>query len=344
MTNRKLSPKKSLISIPFIVAFVLICLLAYQNGAKWLRFFFVYLSRAKWARNLVTSLSLAKQVSRRFVAGETIQEAVDAAKILNKQGMSATLDFLGESVTDAEVAAASADEILALLDSIEASGVNANVSVKLSQLGLRIDPKLALANMRRILERARNYGNKVRVDMEESDLVDVTLSLYRTLRDEDGFDNVGVVIQSYLFRSAGDVEKLVDEGAWIRLCKGAYAEPPHIAFPKKSDTDNSFIELTNFMLSEKARKNGVFLGIATHDPQMIDASLDYVNSNQIQAKEFEFQMLFGIRRELQKKLVEQGYQVRIYVPYGTAWYPYLVRRLAEHPANLWFFINNLFRR
>jgi len=305
MKNRKLSPKKSLISIPVIVAFVVLCLLAYQNGAKWLRFFFVYLSRAKWARNLVTSLSLAKQVSRRFVAGETIQEAVDAAMILNKQGMSATLDFLGESVTDAEVAVASADEILALLDSIEASGVNANVSVKLSQLGLRIDPKLALANMRRILD---------------------------------------VVIQSYLFRSAGDVEKLVDEGAWIRLCKGAYAEPPHIAFPKKSDTDNSFIELTNFMLSEKARKNGVFLGIATHDPQMIDASLDYVNSNQIQAKEFEFQMLFGIRRELQKKLVEQGYQVRIYVPYGTAWYPYLVRRLAEHPANLWFFINNLFRR
>jgi proline dehydrogenase len=255
------------------------------------------------------------------VAGETIREAVDAAKILNKQGMSATLDFLGESVTDEEVAVESADEILALLDSIDASGVDANVSVKLSQLGLRIDHKLALANMRRILERARKYDNKVRIDMEESDLVDVTLSLYRTLRDEDGYDNVGV-----------------------RLCKGAYAEPPDIAFPKKADTDNSFVELTYFMLSEEARQNGVHLGIATHDSRMIDASLDYVNSNQVGAEEFEFQMLFGIRREYQKKLVEQGYQVRIYVPYGTAWYPYLVRRLAEHPANLWFFINNLFRK
>ncbi len=344
MANRKKSPNKSLISIPFIVAFVLFCLLAYQNGAKWLRSFFSYLSRARWARNLVTGLSLAKQVSRRFVAGETIQEAVEAARILNKQGMSATLDFLGESVTDEEVAIASADEILALLDSIDASGVNANVSVKLSQLGLRIDQKLALANMRRILERAQKYDNKVRIDMEESDLVDVTLALYRTLRDEEGYDNVGVVIQSYLHRSAGDVEKLVDEGAWIRLCKGAYAEPPHVAFPKKADTDRSFAELTRFMLSDEARQNGVYLGIATHDPAMIDASLDYVNSNQVKAEEFEFQMLFGIRRELQKKLVEQGYQVRIYVPYGTAWYPYLVRRLAEHPANLWFFINNLFRK
>jgi len=343
MPQRKTPPSKSLISIPFVVGFVVLCLLVYHNGAKWLRSILIYLSHARWARDLVTDLALANKVSRRFVAGETIDEAVLAAHSLNQMGMSVTLDFLGESVTDEEVAIASADEILSLLDSIDSSGVNASVSVKLSQLGLRIDRELALQNMRRILKRAQDYNNMVRIDMEESDLVDTTLGLYRTLRNEDGFDNVGVVIQSYLYRSAEDVEKLIDEGASVRLCKGAYSEPPDIAFPKKIDTDDSFIQLTNVMLSETARNNGVFLGIATHDQNMINASLDYVKSNGIASDEFEFQMLFGIRRELQKNLVKQGYGIRIYVPYGTAWYPYLVRRLAEHPANLWFFVNNLFR-
>lgn len=344
MSDRKSAAKKSLISLPFFALLIVLSLLLYQNGAKWLRFVLIYLSHAKWARDLVTGLSLAKRVSSRFVAGETIGEAVDVAQALNLKGMAVTLDFLGESVSDKDVALASADEIVELLDSIESSGVNANVSVKLSQLGLRIDEELALANMRRILDHARRYNNKVRIDMEESDVVDTTLALYRKLRDEDGFGNVGVVIQAYLFRSADDVEKLVDEGAWIRLCKGAYAEPPDIAFPKKGDTDRNFVELTQFMLSENARDRGAYLGIATHDEDMIDASLDYVNSFNIPADEFEFQMLFGIRRDLQKTLVDKGYKVRIYVPYGTAWYPYLVRRLAEHPANLWFFISNLLRR
>lgn len=344
MTDGKTAAKKSLISLPIFATSIILSVLLYQNGAKWLRFVLIYLSHAKWARDLVTGLSLAKRVSSRFVAGETIGEAMDAARILNHKGMTVTLDFLGESVSDKEVALASADEIVELLDKIDSSGVNANVSVKLSQLGLRIDEELALANMRRILDHARGYNNKVRIDMEESDVVDTTLALYRKLRDEDGFDNVGVVIQAYLYRSAEDVEKLVDEGAWIRLCKGAYAEPPEIAFPKKGDTDRNFVELTQFMLSDSARERGAYLGIATHDENMIDASLDYVNSTDVQSDEFEFQMLFGIRRDLQKTLVDEGYKVRIYVPYGTAWYPYLVRRLAEHPANLWFFISNLFRR
>ena len=344
MSKMEKAPNRSLITIPFLAALILLAILLYKNGAQWLRSILIYFSQARWARDLVTGLSLAKNVSRRFVAGESIQEAIVAAQSLNQKEMSTTLDFLGESVTDKELAVASADEILQLLDAIERSGVNANVSVKLSQLGLRIDSELALANMRRILDRARSYNNKVRIDMEESDLVDATLSLYRTLRDEDGFANVGVVIQSYLYRSADDVERLVNEGAWIRLCKGAYAEPPHIAFSKKSDTDRSFVELTRVMLSNQARENGVYLGIATHDEKMIQAALDYVNNNGITPSDFEFQMLFGIRRELQRRLVEQGYQVRIYIPYGTAWYPYLVRRLAEHPANLWFFVSNFFRR
>ncbi len=344
MSERKATPQKSLISLPFFAALIILSLLLYQNGAKWLRSVLIYLSHAKWARDLVTGHSLANRVSSRFVAGESIGEAVDTARTLNLKGMTVTVDFLGESVTDKDVAIASADEIVDLLDSIDSSGVNANVSVKLSQLGLRIDEELALTNMRRILNHARGYNNKVRIDMEESDVVDTTLALYRKLRDEDGFDNVGVVIQSYLYRSADDVEKLVDEGAWIRLCKGAYAEPPDIAFPKKGDTDSNFVELTQFMLSKNARDKGVYLGIATHDENMIDASLDYVNSTNIPPDKFEFQMLFGIRRELQKALVDKGYKVRIYVPYGTAWYPYLVRRLAEHPANLWFFVSNLLRR
>jgi proline dehydrogenase len=344
MSDRKTAARKSLISIPFLIAILVLCFLVYQNGAKWLRSVLIYLSHAKWARDLVTGLSLSKQVSRRFVAGETIDEAIEAARLLNQNGMAATLDFLGESVNDRAVAVSSADEILELLDHIESSGIEANVSVKLSQLGLRIDEELAHENMRRILKHAKGYGNKVRIDMEESDLVDTTLALYRTLRDVDGYDNVGVVIQSYLHRSADDVAKLVDEGAWIRLCKGAYAEPPDIAFPYKADTDRNFTKLTYFMLSETARNNSVYLGIATHDENMINASLNYVKSLQIPADEFEFQMLYGIRRELQKSLVRDGYRVRIYVPYGTAWYPYLVRRLAEHPANMWFFVSNFFRR
>jgi proline dehydrogenase len=211
-------------------------------------------------------------------------------------------------------------------------------------LGLKINNELALDNLRQILSEACHYNNKVRIDMEESQAVDATLDKYRTLRDNDGFDNVGVVIQAYIFRSEADVRQLIEEGAWVRLCKGAYAEPPEVAFPAKADTDANFIKLTQMMLSEKARQNGTYLGIATHDEAMINAAIQYVRENKIPQNAFEFQMLYGIRRELQEALVKQGYQVRIYIPYGTAWYPYFVRRLAERPANLWFFVSNFFRR
>jgi proline dehydrogenase len=246
-------------------------------------------------------------------------------------------------VTDEAVAAAARDEILQLLERINSTGLEANVSVKLTQLGLRIRKEFAIENLRQILTRAQGYGNKIRIDMEESELVDMTLDIYHALKDEYGFENVGVVIQSYLYRSEKDVKELIQEGAWVRLCKGAYAEPPDIAFPDKADTDANYILLTKMMLSEEARNKGVYLGVATHDEEIIEATIDFAKENEIPPDDYEFQMLYGIRRDLQVRLVDQGYKLRIYVPYGTAWYPYFVRRLAERPANLWFFISNLLR-
>lgn len=341
MSPEKSRQKRS--SLPIIVGFFLLAFLFYLYGEKWLRNILIYLSHAVWARDLVSGLPIAKQVAGRFVAGETAEEAMAATSTLNEQGMLVTLDYLGESVSDSAEAIASKDEIIGLFKKINDCGVQANVSIKLSQLGLKIDKNLALDNLRQILQEARKYNNKVRIDMEESQVVDATLDIYRTLRDEYGFDNTGVVIQSYLYRSEKDVRQLIQEGAWVRLCKGAYAEPPEVAFPAKADTDANYIKLLQMMLSEEARQNGVYLGVATHDEDMINAAIQFVQDQQIPKDAFEFQMLYGIRRELQETLVRQGYKLRIYVPYGTAWYPYFVRRLAERPANLWFFISNFFR-
>ena len=333
-----------LLWVPVTLALTLLIVALYLYGERWLRLVLIYFSQASWARRMVNNLSIARRVARRFVAGESIDEAMAATQALNARQMMVTLDYLGESVTDEAVAAASRDEILRLLDRIEATGVDANVSLKLSQLGLRIHHDIAMENLRQIVSRAQEYGNRVRIDMEESELVDRTLDIYRTLRDQLGYQNVGVVIQSYLYRSERDVEQLIKEGAWIRLCKGAYAEPPDIAFPNKSDTDANYVKLTHMMLSKEAREQGVYLAVATHDEKMVRAALDYAAREDISQADYEFQMLYGIRRDLQENLVAQGYQVRTYVPYGTAWYPYFVRRLAERPANLWFFFSNLLKR
>jgi proline dehydrogenase len=334
----------ALLLLPITLVLIVFIAVLYLYGERWLRLVLIYFSQAGWARRLVSNLSLAKRVARRFVAGESLDEAMAATQALNARQMMVTLDYLGESVTDEAVAASSRDEILRLLDRIEATGVDANVSIKLSQLGLRIHDEIASDNLRQIASRAQEYGNRVRIDMEESELVDKTLDIYRTMRDQMGYQNLGVVIQSYLYRSERDVEKLIDEGAWIRLCKGAYAEPPEIAFPNKADTDANYVHLTQMMLGNKALKNGVYLGVATHDEKMIQATLKYATRENISPKDYEFQMLYGIRRDLQEDLVARGYQVRTYVPYGTAWYPYFVRRLAERPANLWFFFSNLLKR
>lgn len=329
--------------LPLLVTIVVLIGIMYLYGERWLHHVLLYLSGAAWARRLISSMPLAWRVASRFVAGESIADALTAARALNAKGMHVTMDFLGESVTNTFEAVDARDEILRLVDRIAETDLDATVSVKLSQLGLKIDPQLALDNMRLILERAREHDNWVRIDMEESAVVDTTLDIYRALRYDFGFDNVGVVIQSYLYRSEEDVQRLIAEGANVRLCKGAYMEPADVAFPEKADTDENFVKLMQMMLSEEAREQGTHLAVATHDEAMVEATLDHVRSQHIPAEAFEFQLLYGIRRELQELLVEQGYQVRIYVPYGTAWYPYFTRRLAERPANLWFFVSNFFR-
>jgi proline dehydrogenase len=338
-----MNEKKSTLLFPVLIGLLLTAVALYKYGEQWLRSLLLYLSTAVWARETVNQIPFAWQVASRFVAGETIDDALVAAKTLNDKGMLVTMDYLGESVTTADESIIARDEILRLLDAINQSAITANVSVKLSQLGLKLDAHLALNNMRTILQRAHQHQNKIRIDMEESALTDVTLHLYRTLRHEDGFDNVGIVIQAYLYRTEQDTCQLIDEGAWVRLCKGAYAEPPELAFPIKADTDANYIKLMQLLLSPQARQNGVYVGIATHDEKMIQATMTYVQEQAIPADQFEFQMLYGIRRELQEQLVQRGQQIRIYVPYGKAWYPYFVRRLAERPANLWFFISNFFR-
>lgn len=320
---------------------VLVLLTLYAE--KWLKAVLHYLSNAPWARRFVSDFPPAWSVASRFVAGETIAEAMQVAQELNEKGMVATLAYLGEGITDPDEACRARDEILNLLQSINETGVEAGISVKLSHLGVKIDPDLALENMRLILERAQQHGLFVRIDMEESALVDTTLKLYRSLRDNFGFDNTGVVIQSYLYRSEADVRRLASEGASVRLCKGAYNEPPQIAFPKKQDTNDNFVHLMKLLLAQEARNNGTYAALATHDEQMIQATIDFIAENDVPQSDYEFQMLYGIRRRLQETLIRNGHDLRIYVPYGTAWYPYFMRRLAERPANLWFFLNSLLR-
>ncbi len=334
----------------FPTLFVLLSLIASAGllmrfGGQWLHLLLLYLSGAAWARKIVSDLPIAQNVAARFVAGETADDAINTARDLNARGMAVTMDYLGESVTNAADASAARDEILRLLDKIHQSGVNANVSIKLTQLGLQIDPDLALNNMRQIMQRARQHNNKIRIDMEESAVTQATLDVYYTLRDQDGYGhNVGIVIQAYLRRSEADIRQLAADGAWVRLCKGAYAEPHDVAFAQKTETDANYLALARILLSDEARQKGVYLGLATHDEAIIQETMAFLKNSHIPPEAFEYQMLYGIRRELQESLAQQGYQVRIYVPYGKAWYPYFMRRLAERPANLWFFISNFMKK
>jgi proline dehydrogenase len=317
--------------------------LFYRNGENWLRQVLIYLSQARWARQLVSNWSVSWRVASRFVAGTDREAAMDITRSMNANGLLVTLDFLGESCTSEGEALQARAEITRLLDDIEQNQLGANVSLKPSQLGLKIDPGLALDNICALVQKAKQVGNFIRIDMEDHPTTDATLGIYRHLRHEAGLDNVGVVIQSYLYRSEADVEQLIEDGARVRLCKGAYAEPDDVAFPKKIDTDANYINLSRLLLSPTARQKGVYPAFATHDPKMIDEIKRYVQTNKIPHDAFEFQMLYGIRRDLQAALAREGYRMRVYVPYGTAWYPYFVRRLAERPANLWFFASNLVR-
>ncbi len=307
-----------------------------------MRSMLLWLSRNKRVRQLMSSWGVARRAARRFVAGETIDDALAAIRELNAQGITATLDHLGENVETREDAARATDDYLKVLDAIGQAGLTSHVSVKLTALGLDLGDELCRENVAKILAKAKAIGTRVRIDMESTEYTDRTLAIYRSLRAE--YDNVGIVIQSYLYRSEADIAALCEEGAHVRLCKGAYKEPPTLAFPKKADVDASYVRLMKMLLSAPARAKGTRAALATHDPKMIDATRRFAEEEMIPRDEFEFQMLHGIRRDLQQQLVADGYAVRVYVPYGTEWYPYFMRRLAERPANVWFIVSNFFKK
>ena len=336
------SRSRSAFLIPALFLGVISWLL-YRNGESWLRQVLLYVSNAGWAREMVSNWSISWRVASRFVAGSDRDAAMAVTRDMNDAGLLITLDFLGESCTNEGEAYQARAEILRLLDDIDQRGLNANVSVKPSQLGLKIDPNLAFENICALVSKASEVGNFIRIDMEDHPTTDATLDVYRRLRYQENLSNVGVVIQSYLYRSEADIEQLIEDGARVRLCKGAYAEPAEVAFPHKPDVDANYLNLSRLLLSPAARAKGVYPAFATHDPKMIDDIKRYIQVNHIPSDAFEFQMLYGIRRDLQEELVKEGYRVRVYVPYGTAWYPYFVRRLAERPANMWFFISNFLR-
>lgn len=297
----------------------------------------IALSESSSARRFVKSAPGARTMARRFVAGETVEDGVRAARVLNQAGMSVSLDYLGESVSSREEAKAAADVYLRLLSSIAAEKLDANVSLKLTQMGQDIDEDFLRENVGRVIDHARSHDIFVRFDMESSGYTQKTLDFFRRLWGE-GYRNIGVVIQSYLRRSAGDIEQLNQEKVRVRLCKGAYKEPPSVAYQPKSEVDDNYVHLMKLLL-----QHGNYPGIATHDQNMIRATREFAAAIRKPVDQYEFQMLYGVRRDLQQALVRDGYRMRVYVPFGEAWYPYLMRRMAERPANLLFIVNSVLR-
>jgi proline dehydrogenase len=301
-----------------------------------MRYGLLWLSERQGVFNFVRRNRLARKFASRFVAGETIESAVAAAGELKARGIASTLDLLGESVTAEAEAVAARNQYLAMLDRMAAAGVEVNVSVKLTQMGLDISEELCAANLTCILEKAERVSGFVRLDMEGSDYTQRTLDFFEQRLFERFGRHCGVVIQAMLRRSAADVEKLIAMRARVRLCKGAYLEPPSVAFPDKADVDKSYVALMERLLA-----NGNYPGLATHDEAIIARARELVRRDSIPAERFEFQMLYGVRRDLQLRLVRDGYRMRVYVPFGTQWYPYLMRRLAERPANIAFILGNV---
>ena len=298
----------------------------------------IYLSQKEGLKEFAARFSLFKKLTTRFIDGETIDEAIAAIREVNARGCTASFDHLNESVGSAAETEAEVTEYLNVLGRIDETGIKSNVSIKLSQFGLEIDPELAYRNARRIVEDATRRGNFVRIDMEGSNVTQATLDIFTRLRSEFDLNDVGIVVQSYLYRTLEDVSELLKIPARIRLCKGAYNEPAEVAYPEKKDTDENYVRAMQLLLA-----SGVYHGIATHDPKMIDATIDFAQREGIAKDAFEFQMLYGIRRDLQEQLARDGYGMRVYVPYGKHWYPYFMRRLAERPANIWFVMKNIFR-
>lgn len=320
-----------------------------------LRSLLIYLSKAGWAQKLVTGWSIAWRVASRFVAGVTVQEAVGVIRGLNESCINATLDQLGEHTSTVEEADRATDDILQIFDQINRAGVRANVSIKLTQIGLGLDEEICRQNLVRILEQVKKYGTFLRIDMEDTPYTDITLSMYYSMLQR-GFNvnQVGIVVQAYLYRTEADVRKLLEYGAHLRLVKGAYQEPSDKAFPKKADVDANYDLLTKLMIDAacKIQANKISAdghvppipAIATHDEKRIAFAKQYAEKVGLPKDAMEFQMLYGIRRDLQEQLVKQGYPVRVYVPFGAEWYPYFMRRLAERPANIWFFVSNYLKK
>jgi proline dehydrogenase len=281
---------------------------------------------------------VARRLASRFVPGETIDSALGALRDLNAAGIAATVDLLGESVTSASEARAARDVYVQLLERIRAGGADANVSVKLTQMGLDIDPALCEHNMRAIIGRARGDGSFVRIDMESSAYTQRTLDLFQRVLYPAFGNAVGVVLQSYLRRTAEDVDAMIALKARVRLCKGAYQEPASVAFPEKRDVDANYVACM-----ERLLEAGNYPGLATHDERIIAIAKAFARNKKIDPSRFEFQMLYGVRRDLQRQLRREGYNVRVYVPFGGHWYPYLMRRLAERPANIGFMLGNIIR-
>jgi len=303
-----------------------------------LRSTLLYLSNQPRVFRFVRNNKLAKKFASRFVAGETLPEALEAVKALNAKGITASLDLLGESVNNEKEARSAATDYIQILDSIRQQNLDANVSLKLTAMGLDISEELCVAIMHDILERARKYDTFVRLDMEGSSYTDRTLRLFEDRLYPTYRNNVGIVLQSYLYRTWSDVERAVQLKCRVRLCKGAYKEPASVAFAEKKDVDANYIKCVHELLG-----NGNYPGIATHDPAIINEVKRYVAEKNIDRSRFEFQMLYGVRRDLQEQLVKEGYRMRVYVPFGTQWYPYLMRRLAERPANVAFITGNVVR-
>ena len=302
-----------------------------------LRSILLKLSQSSRLGHFVIHNATSRRMARRFVAGETLDDAVAAARALNQAGRLVTLDCLGESVSSEAEARRAAETYIAMFDRIAAEKLDANVSLKLTQLGLDISEPLCETLLEKVVQHAAAEHNFVRIDMEASAYTARTVALCKGMRAKS--NSVGTVLQSYLYRTEQDAADLISAGCRIRLVKGAYKEPPAVAYPKKSDVDANYARVMQLLLP-----SGIYHAIATHDPRLLDATKQFAAQQGIRSDQFEFQMLYGIRTDLQEQLVREGYRLRVYVPYGSDWFPYFMRRLAERPANLKFFLSNLFRR
>ncbi|HEU4522156.1 MAG TPA: proline dehydrogenase family protein [Thermoanaerobaculia bacterium] len=304
------------------------------------RAIFIALSESRALRGVAERSRIGRRLSGRFVAGMTVEQALEATAATNGRGMSVSVDNLGENVTNIEEARESEHLYHELIDQIVGRKLDANVSLKLTHMGLDVDESVSRTIVNELVAHAARNDNFVRIDMEGSPYTQKTLDIVRELHRQPGnAGHVGAVIQAYLRRSMADVESLCAEGIRIRLCKGAYKEPAEIAYQAKSEVDANFVELMKVLL-----KSGTYHGIATHDPKMIDATIAFARAENLRPDSFEFQMLYGVRRDLQEQLVRDGWRMRVYIPFGTEWYPYLMRRLAERPANVLFIAKNLLRR